>query len=479
MPEVIDWGEKFRQLGADVSNAITEPVKVRLQMATMKRQIEKEDKLDAAKERASTVIGQQYGEAGQAFYDAGDFGSFLKMKQLDISASRGRGGNGTRSSGNKYFDQFNLGMQMVNKLHQDQAATQAEVEKARQSGDLDALSSAMDKANAMQDARMQVKAFIGSFTTEGRAVMQQDLLESIDAPAAAPDSGMSDGAAGGGGGGTPPKSPAAVGGGQVAPINIGQELDDKLKVFDDDKLDAIQTTVRGGVDKSQALSSKILTSLDNSTNEYGLKIDLSGVPSDAALKTYLATSVVKGGMSMSDAKLIMANNDYKQLAAVANDDSLPESVRKAAGAKFMRMTTFEALFPDGKERLKKAQDVELANLAFQDGQLSAKQRALQAPALQELKERGRFQDDKGPSSDYFSEENLRLFPNRQKETGVGKAKELYTKVSDIKKQIKEDETKLARMKTDRKYANEVALTDGYDDIVKRIADAKEQLKSIK
>lgn len=351
MPEVIDWGEKFRQLGSDVSNAITEPVKVRLQMAVMNREKEKEDKITAAKEKAAVAIGKKYGETGQAFYEAGDFGEFVKLREMDIKASRGGGGGGGGGSGkggNKYMEQFLLAQQMTTELGKQQLQAQEAVDKARQSGDMQAFESAMENFNAIHDSSMKVKMFIGSFTDEGRKATAGALMK---------------------------------------------DLDNTLSGYDDAKLDAIQQTVTGQITQSKALSSSVMTNLENTKDAYGLKIDLSGVPSDAALSKYMMAAVSKGEMSMDNAKLIQSASDYKSLAAIANDDSIPMAVRNAAGAKFKRVTTFEAMFPDGKDKLKNASDSQLLNLASKEGD-TPEDKAKSVAATNELKERGRFTEPK-------------------------------------------------------------------------------------
>ena len=434
----IDWGEKFRQLGADVSSAITEPVKVRLQMAMAQREFDKENYVEGKRRQATEMIGEKYGEEAKAFHEAGEFDTYLKMEELKIRrAKAASGGGGGGKSGNKYMEQFLLAQHMTNQLHESQAKTQEKVEQARQSGDLKALESAMQEANALHDARNQVKMFIGSFSSEGRQVVQQNLLEDVDAvPAGGAMSPMgSDNSGGAWWKAGKPKAPV---------INVDRELDDRLSGLDDGKIDAIQQTVRGSVGNSKALNSKVLNDLDNAKDEYGLKIDLSGVPSDAAMRTYMATAVLKGDMPMTAAQNIMNATDYKQLADVANDDTMPPAVRKAAGAKFMRLTTFEALFPDGKQRLKAAGDSELVQAAFAEGEMGVEQRVMQGAAMSELKERGRFSGDyedvKKKVQSVPELKNSR-FPSKDEfeEGRIADVKSITREISSLKKDLKEAE----------------------------------------
>ena len=348
MPEVIDWGEKFRQLGSDVSNAITAPVQMRLKMAVMNSEKEKEDKKTAAQAKLAESLSPQE----RILYEAEGYGPVQKQHELTLKKARaggsgGGGGGGGGGGTNKYMKQFLLAQQMTGQLGEMQSAAQEKVDQARQSGDLDAVAQAMEGFNAVHEGAQKVKMFIASFSSEGRNAVATKLMEDLDG-------------------------------------TLGQ--------YDSSKLDAIQETVKGKVTKSGGLNSSIATTLENTKDAYGMGIDLSGVPSNAALEKYLVTATVKGDMPMATAQFIKSGTDYNALLEIANDtDNVPQSVRLAAGAKALRLTTFEALVPDGDKKLKAASDAALADVAFGSGK-SIEDRIVSAAAKKELTQRGRFDE---------------------------------------------------------------------------------------
>lgn len=297
----IDWGEKFRNLGDDVSGAITMRKEAAFKRAEMAKKTDLEVKTRVAKQATADKIGGQYGDTARTFYNSGELDDYTKLEKLKIdaqeartkaAAARGEGGDSGGLKGIKrYFETLNSAAIASKAMNEPMQIAYESLQEAKKSGN----------QQEIEKYTLQVNAYAGA--NEKIA----ELLKGIIPQEKGPD-----------------------------PLDV--ELSK-----DANKTDLVNATVTGAIEKGKVLNSKTQLLLENSKSNNQVGYDLSGVPSKKDLDTFKLSAVATGKLSKKEVIMIDKTDDPKALAAVANDDGASDAVRQLAGAKYKRVMAGELM----------------------------------------------------------------------------------------------------------------------------------------
>jgi hypothetical protein len=395
-----DYGQMFRQMGRDVSAAITEPVKMRMQMSILKEEQDKEKEKEGAQSRLAATLSP----SEKDLYTAEGWGAVAAQRKAKAS----RGGGGSRYASK--FAGAELNASMTFKRLGDALEKTLEVQRT---GTPEEKTAAMENYTALYNASA---GYVDAQNNEVEGLTQQ--IQKLQ---------------------TNVKSTYAV--------MLADDMSRGLVNLHHDKINGIVQAAEGVLKNYEGVSSEVLTDLENSTNEYGLGIDLSGVPSGADIEKYVWAGIAKKALSEENAMTLLNTRDPKVLAGIANNKDIQMPARKLAAALLKQQVTLGAIAPAIKEKFDAMSDADLASVALRNQPAgSQSKRRWSMEAAKRLSERGRFK----PTETGLFKDNTELKVAK-------KFKRDFAKMDAIRKELpslEDKPLKLARRK------RELAIIEG-------------------
>ena len=387
-----DMGNSLKELGESIRSAIVAKPKADLQVAQVRDELDKKQKKEDAKDKASEFVRSKFGETGEALYNAGESISSIASALRKKGGGGGGGGGGGRSP-KDYFRKIKLAQQMTSELETRGEEALNQVNQARKNGDFDTLKSAIDRSNAIQNSLEEVKNFTMTFTTEGKKLLATDLIK---------------------------------------------KQDDLLSGMDQPKLGLVNETFMGALDNSNKIPSDVNKNMEDSRDEK-TGIDLSKIPSNFDVEYYAITQAANKKIPTELARDLSRTTSIEDTKLFMEDDTQPMEIRMLAGARFKQLTSFSALFPDGKNMLENASDAKIAEIAFSNNEAKGvdriKNETLQKEALKKFdSEDIMIKDSWIPFFDSIEG------PNPDKKTrGNEKIKKAYKAINNYKSELEKIE----------------------------------------
>lgn len=321
-------GDQLRQLGKDISGAITAKPRADLMVAQEKYKFDEEQKIRDAKSKAAEMIGQKFGAEGQALYEAGEsIASISKMLRGGGRSGGGRRGGGsnggfssTTNAGSVDYEGFirNVGGpkdwgkdwmdadKVTAALGKQFSAGYDAYGKASKAGDVQGTKDAMELINSTQKGIESIKTFYGKFNkvkpTTARdveATERFDKLTGIMAKMESEEANLL---------------------GDAISERFEKEYDAKGVTWD-------------------------------SANLYDEKhnIDLSGVPTKGSLNRYAVKTTLEGNYPPELAASIVNSNDKEFLKVFLDDPSVKKQFKIMSASRLKQLMAVDHVVAPAKD----------------------------------------------------------------------------------------------------------------------------------
>src|SRR6185503_12313456 len=250
-----DYQSMFRQFGEGVSDAILGPLETKLSVMKMRKELEQAETLaqkrDAEKEKtrlrgvATESLRKRYGDEYADLYAAGETaGGLASLRRADAERIKAMNDN-KKAKGERYTENFDMTAKMTQQANQILSGAMQKVAAAKASGNEQGVAEAMDQYTKLYDG-------VSDMLRNQVYSIDKDLKDSYS-------------------------------------LKLMEGAENALKELNPDKIRILDESIDGGL--KGRLNNDVLKELDDARAEYGLDIDLSGVPSSTDIKKYAYTAI--------------------------------------------------------------------------------------------------------------------------------------------------------------------------------------------
>jgi hypothetical protein len=121
------------------------------------------------------------------------------------------------------------------------------------------------------------------------------------------------------------------------------EQDQMLASLSPQKLDLFSETMLQTLNNTGKLEDEIMSEMRDSNDEFGLGVDISGIPSSTDIKKFVVGGLGRGLLDQDNTTKILEETDPEELEDVANNDNMPMPYRKLAAARAIKIRTRDAI----------------------------------------------------------------------------------------------------------------------------------------
>lgn len=310
-----DYQSMFRQFGQDVSDAILAPVEARLKALQLRKELDKDASASEALEEktrlratAAETLRKKFGDAYADLYLAGESASSLaSLRRSDADRIKALREGKKAKGGDRYIEGFDIASKMTEQVNGILNSELRKVASAKASGSNEDAVKAMDRYKVLYD---------------GLSSMLKNNVYSLDKDL---------------------RSTYAV--------DLAKSAETVLKDLNPDQIDVLDQVISGALSSSLKVDNDIIKELEDSKNEYGLDIDLSGIPSGSDISKFIWASVSNGEITPEIAKTIMSVKDQDDLKGIANDKSANPAARKLAASILKQQVAVDSIDPQIRKKL--------------------------------------------------------------------------------------------------------------------------------
>lgn len=310
-----DYQNMFRQFGQDVSNAILSPLEARLKATQINREEEKyqktlseADEKKKLRQKAAESIRAKYGDEYADMFLAGEGASGIaSLRRANADRIKALRESNRAKGGDRYLENFDIAAKMTQQANDILSGAMKKVADAKASGNDQQALDAMNQYSALYD---------------GVSSMLKNKVYSIDKDLR-----------------------------EAYATDLAKNAESVLKDLSPDHISLLDETVSGALTNNVKIDNDLLKDLDNASQEYGLDIDLSGIPSNADVQKFVWSAISKGDLQPEIAKTIMNVKDQETLQGIANDKSANQAARKLAASLLKQQVTLDSINPQIRKSL--------------------------------------------------------------------------------------------------------------------------------
>lgn len=347
-----DFQSMFRQFGQDVSSSILAPLETKLSVMKLRKEFEQagsiQDKRAAEQEKrrlrgvATDSLRKKYGDEYADLYAAGESaGGLASLRRADAERIKALSED-KKARGDRYNENFDLTSKMTQQAQTMLSGALQKVADAKASGDKNAAAEAMNNYTTLYD---------------GVSGMLKNQVYSIDKDLRA-----------------------------AYATNLATNAEKILTDLHPDKINMLDQALTGAL--KGKVDNDLLKEMEDAKAEYGIDIDLSGIPSSSDIQKYAWASISHGDLQQKEVVAIMNIKDPKTLEGIANDKEASMPARKLAGSLLKQQVAADAMDPSIRKKLQEMPYEDVDKLAAGTGEGIMANR-IGSMAKKELKGRGK------------------------------------------------------------------------------------------